>query len=303
VRGRKAARQAARWLLGPRLEYLLVRRRLGEKTSASVKLAMRGLQAAYGGSASRGEPLPSTWDTGFSVFSEYDEDGVILFLLAVVGCGSRRFVDLGAGDGIHASNCANLAFNLGFHGLFIDADERLVQLGRTVYQRHSDTRGYPPRFLQAFVTASTINPILREAGFEGEVDVLSIDIDGNDYWIWDAIEATSARIVIIETHDEYGLEDILAPYQENYRWREAPPGAVSGASPVAMTKLATKLGYRLVGGNRLGFNAIYVRNDLAPTTVPAIEVAELLWHDRNRRSNRGGAARAPSPLPQGHPSA
>jgi len=135
--------------------------------------------------------------------------------------------------------------------------------------------------VRAFVKASTVNPILRASGFEGEIDVLSIDIDGNDYWIWAAIEVVRPRIVIIETHDEYGLEDVVARYADNATWREAAPGVPFGASPVAMTKLAEKLGYRLVGGNRIGFNAIYLRDDLARSVVPAIDVAELLRHDQS----------------------
>lgn len=230
----------------------------------------------------RGES-PSVWDTGLRVFSEYDEDGVILYLLSVVGASSRSFVDIGAGNGIHASNCANLAFNLGFHGAFIDADESGIANGRAVYANHPDTQRYPPRFVNAFVKKETINDTIREAGFEGEIDLLSIDIDGNDYWIWDAIDCVRPRIVIVETHVEYGLEEVLAPYDENYVWHRAPPDSPIGASPASMTKLAQRLGYRLVGGNRLGFNAIYLRDDLAPDLIPSIGVRELLWHDRNQQ--------------------
>jgi hypothetical protein len=202
-------------------------------------------------------------------------------LLAVVGTGSRRFVDVGAGDGVHMCNCANLAFNLGFEGLFIDADAVRIASGTDLYAHHRDTRAMRPRLVHAFVTTSSINAIISDAGFQGDVDVLSIDIDGNDYWIWEAIDCIKPRIVVIETHDEYGFDDVLAPYQENFVWGRAEPGAPFGASPVAMTKLADRLGYRLVGGNRRGFNAIYLRSDLAPA-VPTIEVGELLSASRHR---------------------
>ena len=122
---------------------------------------------------------------------------------------------------------------------------------------------------------SNVDDAIRGAGIEGEIDVLSIDIDGNDYWIWEAIEAVDPRIVVIETHAEYGLEDVLAPYDEDLVWANAEPGAPFGASPGAMTALAERLGYRLVGANRRGFNAFYLRNDLAPE-LPRIEVAELV---------------------------
>jgi hypothetical protein len=274
-----------RRVAGAVLARLDERRELAEKTSPALKVGLRTLQTTYRSAAERGEPLPSVWDTGFRVFSEYDEDGVIFFLLSVLGPGSRRFVDIGAGDGIHASNCANLAFNLGFHGLFVDADSDRIDEGRAVYARHRDTRRYPPRFVDAFVKTATVDGLLRDAGFVGDVDVLSIDIDGNDYWIWEAMKSISPRIVMIETHDEYGLADVLAPYDEDFVCRRDRPNETVGASPAAMTKLATRLGYRLVGANRLGFNAFYLRNDLAPELVPQIDVADLLWHDRHRTAS------------------
>jgi hypothetical protein len=257
------------------VDHLFARHELDECTSPLMKAQLRGLQAAYRALPAQGRPLPSVWDVGFRVFSEDDEDGVILFLLTIAGAATHRFVDVGSGDGVHVSNTANLAFNLGFDGLFVEANADRVAQGRANYERHRDTRARPPRFVQSFVKTSNVDATLRSAGFEGEIDVLSIDIDGNDYWIWEAISAVRARIVVIETHDEYGLDDVLAPYDEDLVWTEAKPGEPFGASPVAMTKLAERLGYRLVAGNRRGFNAIYLRDDLAPE-LPRIAVSELV---------------------------
>lgn len=259
----------------------MVRQTLRARTSPDVKIGLRDLQSTYASIAARRDPLPSIWDTGFRVCSEHDEDGILLFLLAVTGTASRRFVDIGCGNGVHGSNCANLAFNLGFGGVLVDADARLVEIGAAIYGRHPDTRRAPPCFVQSFVTRDTINPLLIDSGTVGEVDVLSIDIDGNEYWIWDALDAVDPRIVVVEIHDEYGLDDILGPYDENLRWQEARDDVPFGASATAMTRLATSRGYRLVGGNRAGFNAIYLRQDLAPR-LPSVDVAELL------RGGRGG---------------
>jgi hypothetical protein len=291
------AKRLVRAAVDRTVDYVSARHSLAEKTSPAVKIGLRQLQATYRSAVERGESLPSTWDTGFRVFSEQDEDGLILFLLSVVGTRAQRFVDIGAGDGVHASNCANLAFNLGFDGLFVDANAESIARGRRLYGGHPDTRGNPPRFVEAFVKAGTVDGLVREAGFEDEIDLLSIDIDGNDYWIWQAIDCVSPGIVVIETHTEYGLAEVLAPYDEDYVWHRAPPNSPIGASPASMTKLAETLGYRLVGANRFGFNAVYLRNDLAPDLVPSIEVGELLRHDRNRRrygaaSSIGGIAQA-----------
>ena len=131
------------------------------------------------------------------------------------------------------------------------------------------------------MTRDSVDEIVAAAGLDGEIDVLSIDIDGNDYWIWEALTVARPRIAVVETHIELGLEDHVAPYREDFDWRDAGDEPI-GASPVAMTKLAERLGYRLVGGNRLGFNAFYLRADLGQDVVPTVAVEELLRHDRNR---------------------
>ena len=97
-----------------------------------------------------------------------------------------------------------------------------------------------------------------------------------------ASRCVQPRIVVIETHTEHRLEDVCAPYRPDFDWRRVEPGELVGASPAAMRRLGLQLGYRLVGGNRFGFNAFFVRDDLAADLLPAIEVEELLHHDWNR---------------------
>ena len=193
------------------------------------------------------------------------------------GAGTRRFVDIGAGDGVVASNTANLALNLGFHGLFVDANESLVERGRRFYGRHPDTKVLPPTVAQAFVTRENVNEIVSGSGFEGDIDLLSIDVDGNEYWIWQALECVTPRFVVVEAHTEFGLEDWVMPYQPEFDGRAAPPGTRMGASPVAMTRLAETLGYRMVGANLYGFNIFYARNDVAEP-LPVIELQDLFRH-------------------------
>jgi hypothetical protein len=132
------------------------------------------------------------------------------------------------------------------------------------------------------VTRENVLGVLSESGFDQDVDVLSIDIDGNDYFIWEALESVRPRLVVVETHTEHGMRDVLAPYRADYDWRKAHPAEPIGASPAAMTKLADTIGYRLVGANRFGFNTFYLRGDIAPSTLPTIELDEILRHDRNR---------------------
>ena len=90
-----------------------------------------------------------------------------LFLLATVGVTTRRFVDIGAGDGVFASNTANLALNLGFHGLLLDADAELLARGRRYYARHPDTMLRPPPTVAAHVTPDNVNSIVAGAELRG----------------------------------------------------------------------------------------------------------------------------------------
>ena len=279
-------RQIARRIVDRVFEVVASQQSILEKTSPSTKIALKSLYLSYRSKVEKGEKLPSVWDLGFRIFSQFDEDGILVFLLAVIGVGPGKFVDIGGGDGIHASNCANLALNFGFHGLFIDKDLEEIEKGERFYRSHPDTRLYPPKFQQTMVDKTNINQVIRDAGFEGEIDVLSIDIDGNDYWVWDALECISPRIVLIETHVEFGMNSIVVPYDKNFSWERGVHPQYLGASPVAMTKLARRLGYRLVGANRFGFNAFYVRNDLGKDLIPEIEVSEVLRHERNKERMR-----------------
>jgi hypothetical protein len=251
-----------------------------DRWSPAVKVSLRQLWLHYAERAARGAPIGDVSATGFRIFSQFEEDGITLALLASLGSGPRVFVDIGAGDGVFASNCANLAINLGFHGLFIEADAGLVDRGRAFYARHPDTSLYPPAFAHTRVTPVTVNDVVRSAGFIGEIDFLSVDIDGNDYWVWEALTIAEPRVVVIETHPELGRRALVAPCADDPAHIPGKPGHFLGASPAAMTALAARRGYRLVAANRFGFNLFYVREPLAAATLPAIRLDDLFRHAR-----------------------
>jgi len=247
-----------------------------QKGSAAAKAAQHSLMMQYRNMLSSKENLPSIWDVGFRVFSQNDEDGILLYIFSLLGTTNRLFVEIGTQDG-RECNCANLAINFGWHGLFADADHTAVTAGKKFYSWYNrDTGLYPPKFICSMVSPENVNPLIRDAGFEGDIDLLSIDIDGNDYWVWEAIDVISPRVVVIETHVEFGLNDIVIPYKAN------PDKEYHGASPVAMQRIAAKKGYRLIGANRFGFNTFYVKTDLGKEILPTIPVEEVIQHHRNR---------------------
>lgn len=254
------------------------------KCSPALRANLAQLRSHYIQLANSGGQLPPLSETGFRVYSEYEEDGMLLFLFAVIGTANRTFVDIGAADGIN-SNCANLAINSRWNGLFIDGNEANCRRGIDFYSKHPDCWAYPPKFANAIVTRDNVNDVIRNAGFAGEVDLLSIDIDGHDYWILDALNCISPRVMVIECHVEFGCENIVVPYDKNYQPSADNP-YYRGASPMAMTKLAQQRGYRLIGANQLGFNLIYLRNDVAVERFPEVSVESVLWHPRNREQIR-----------------
>jgi len=241
----------------------------------SVQISQRQLYHHYSELARKDE-LPAFSETGFRVFSQFEEDGKLLFIFSVIGMDIKSFVEIGSDDGVN-SNSANLYFNFGWHGLFIDGNPHSIRRGRKFFSKYPHPWFYKPKFVCDMVKRENVNQLIEGAGFKGEVGLLSIDIDGNDYWVWDAIEVIEPRVVIIETHNEFGLNNIVVPYDPEYFFPGKHP-VYHGASPVAMTKLANRKGYRLVGANELGFNFIFVKNGLADRLLPEVSVDSLLTH-------------------------
>ncbi len=252
-----------------------------DKFSPSTQASLRQLHNYWQMQALAGH-VPAIADTGLKVFSQFEEDGKLLFIFSVIGMGSKTFIEIGADDGVN-SNSANLAMNFGWHGLFIDGNETAIKRGQNFYRKNPGPWHYPPKFAHAMVTKENINEIISSAGFIGEIDLLSIDIDGNDYHIWDTITVVQPRVVIIETHVEFGMNNIVVPYNKDYVFPGRHP-VYHGASPVAMAKLAARKGYRLVGANDYGFNTIYIRKDLAEALIPEVTVESILTHPSVRES-------------------
>lgn len=220
--------------------------------------------------------LPNFNETGFRVFSQFEEDGKLLYIFSLLAMPHKTFVEIGADDGIN-SNCANLAFHFNWTGLFIDGNSRSIKRGQKFYAKHPHPWMYQPTFVCSKVTRENINDLITNAGLHGEIGLLSIDIDGNDYWVWQAIEAVQPQVVVIETHVEFGMNNIVVPYDADYMYPGKHP-VYHGASPVAMNNLAARKGYRLVGANEYGFNFIFLKNGLLDKELPKVSVASVLQH-------------------------
>jgi hypothetical protein len=274
-----AVNSGIKHILKKYLKYYKVKDRLSNKEwERQEKLSRSFIEKKESGT------LPKLDETGYKVFSQFEEDGKLHYIFTLLGMKCPTFIEFGADDGIN-SNSANLFYHHGFNGLYIDGNDKAIKRGKYFFNRHKNWKNETPTFVHSMITAENINGIFKKAGFVGEIGLLSIDIDGNDYWVWKAIDVVSPQVVIIETHNEFGLHDIIVPYDPDYFYPGKHPD-YHGASPVAMTKLAKHKGYRLVGSNELGFNFIYVREDLLKDELPEVSVESLLQHPSNKEAQQ-----------------
>lgn len=219
------------------------------------------------------KPLPAFTDVGFRCHSQFEEDGLLLFLFAIVGCTNKVSVEVCAGNGIEC-NTANLILHHGWWGHLFDGNESNVAQGVRYYRDSADTWLHPPAFTRAWITAENVNDIIISSGASGGIDLLSLDVDGMDYWIWRSIACIKPRVVVCETQNVIGPDEALTvPYDPGFKL-DVPD--YHGASLAAMTKLAADKGYRLVGTHRYGFNAFFVLNGIAEDKLPAVSPAQCL---------------------------
>jgi len=194
-------------------------------------------------------------DASYNVFTYHGEDGILLYLLTKMENVPTTFVDIGAGDCIK-SNCSNLVVHYDWQGVFIDQNKKQLAVGKRFYQSKIN-KGASLKFLEKTITKDNVNSVVQETGITGEVGLLSIDIDGNDYWIWKAVEIIQPRIVIIEAKVEFGERSIVVPYGDNNH--HTADKMYNGASVEALRKLGLEKGYKLAGANKQGYNLFFVR--------------------------------------------
>jgi len=208
-----------------------------------------------------GENLQSRPHTGFRVYSQHEEDGLLLYLLSRLGVGTGSCVEIGAGDGTE-NNTANLIVNHGFAGLLIDGGKGHRRIAKEFYRSNPNTRFWPPEFREEWVTAENVNELLLASTISMEsVKVLSIDVDGNDYWIWKGLHSCDPDVVVIEMNHLWGMRAaVTVPYDPNFVAEGDGHGfGYAGASLPALCKLAVEKGYGFVGTNRFATNAFFVK--------------------------------------------
>jgi len=193
---------------------------------------------------------------GYKVYSQNDEDGIIAEIFRRIGTTDRSFVEFGVETGVEC-NTAKLLVE-GWRGLWIEANPESATAIRDNLAPFIAEQKL--RLTESLVTAENINDLLVQGGVRGEIDFLSIDIDNNDYWVWQAIDVISPRVVALEYNATLRPPmSLVVPYRADAVWDGTN---YQGASLAALVKLGAAKNYRIVGCSIAGVNAFFVRADL-----------------------------------------
>lgn len=269
-------------MIKDRLKSIYSKLRRKAESRSEAMLLLQGKEMAW-----RVASLPPNTDfrkVGFKVFSQFDEDGIIQYLTNKLPIESETFVEFGV-ENYEESNTRFLLLNDHWQGMVLDArasDIRSIQQDKIYWQ-------YDLQAKCTWITRENINALLRDAGFGKDVGLLSIDIDGNDYWIWEAIQSVRPLIVIVEYNSLFGLQPIAVPYREDFERITAHySNLYYGASLGALQYLAEKKGYILLGSNVWGHNAFFIRADIAGEfRAPELREAYVSSKFRESRDEAG----------------
>ena len=204
----------------------------------------------------------------FSIFSQFGEDGIIQCLINSIEVENKTFIEFGVED-FSESNCRFLMMKDNWRGFVIDGSKRNIsRLEKSYYYWKYDLQS-----ICAFVDKDNIEDLLDQSGFDHDLGILSIDLDGVDYFILSSITRFKPRILICEFNPIFGpTRKVTVPYDARFqRFVHHYSGQYWGASLSALNDVATSLGYGLIGTSSAGHNAFFVRNDLIKPPLHRID--------------------------------
>ena len=204
--------------------------------------------------------ISSLEEVEFQVFSQRGEDGIIQYIISQIEIPHKIFVEFGVED-YTESNTRFLLINNNWSGLVIDGSKDNIKFIKNdfVYWKY-DLSAY-----ESFITKDNINELIGKYTDCSDIGLLSIDIDGNDYWVWEAITVINPRIIVCEYNSAFGeVNELSIPYQRDFTRTKAHYSELYfGASLAAFCHLAEKKGYDFIGTPGAGVNAFFVRKDIS----------------------------------------
>ena len=192
---------------------------------------------------------------GFKIYSQHEEDGIIQEIFARIGCISKTFVEFGVGNGLENNTLKLLLED--WSGLWMEGSSDHITHINAKFQNVIRQRRLQVQ--PAFIDRDNVNELVGRY-YTGEIDLISIDVDGNDLYLLEALNVVSPRLIIIEYNGKFPPPlSIAQTYNPRHSWSGTDYG---GSSLAAIVKVAEHKNYSLVGCNITGTNAFFVRNDL-----------------------------------------
>lgn len=249
------------------LKEKLIRRLIGNKRNREYERLLTLQAQSILNQNRRHDSISDLSDVEVSAFSQWGEDGIIDWLISRIPHIPHTFIEFGV-ESYREANTRLLLKLRNWRGLVIDGCADHIQRiqSQDIYWRHFLTAEC------AYIDRNNINAIIQSAGFDGEVGLLSIDIDGNDYWVWEAIDVVNPAIVVVEYNAVFGdVQSIAIPYNPEFQRLNAHySGLYFGASIVALIELGKNKGYTFVGTTSNGVNAFFVKNEFVDGVLPHI---------------------------------
>ncbi len=210
----------------------------------------------------------SLTDYQFKVFSQWGEDGIIQFLVSNLEIRNKTFIEFGVED-FFESNCRFLMMKDNWAGFVIDGSIKNIDRLKSSYFYWQ----YSLQARASFITRDNINSILEESGFDKDLGILSVDIDGVDYYVLEALADWTPSILIVEYNGIFGTDrPVSVPYQADFsRGRRHYSNLYYGANLPAFMYLAQKRNYAFVGVNNAGSNAFFVRKNLLNDKIREVD--------------------------------
>ncbi len=222
------------------------------------------------------------------VRSQNGEDGILDEIFARLQIRRGYFVEFGVQDGAEC-NTAHFALDQKWSGVMIEGNP---DFALALAQRYEGTATH---IVRAFVTAENIADIFAAAGVPPEFDLLSIDIDGNDYWVWRALHAYRPKVVVIEYNAVFAPpERWVMRYDPAHVWDGS---TYYGASLSSLAALGDSLGYALLCTDRRGVNAVFVRREFLRALRFASQSSESAYHPVAFQGSTGGIGHPPGDGP------
>jgi hypothetical protein len=222
--------------------------------------------------------IESIQDAEFKVYSQFGQDGIIQYLIKVLDIPNKTFIEFGV-QTYHESTTKFLLMHNKWKGLAMDGDKNYID----TINSDSQYWQYDFKARNAFITKDNINDLITKFTDEKDIGLLVVDIDGNDYWVWEAIDVVSPRIVVCEYNNLFGPDkSVTIPYKDDFVFSNH---AYYGTSLRAIVELGDKKGYDFVGCNSSGNDAFFVRRDVIKSPLRKVSIEQGFQYAKFRYSN------------------